>query len=106
MNNLNSFITLREAGQKSGYHPDYLSSLIRDGKLQGQKLGKTWVTTEIEIKRLNTSQERQTIRLFIARHLLRIGRIAFVFLALSVELALLVAAYHIGYERSPPIYRR
>jgi hypothetical protein len=40
------FISLREASEITGYHPDYLSYLIRKGKLEGRKIGREWVTTK------------------------------------------------------------
>jgi hypothetical protein len=51
MQDLSKFITLREAARLTGYHQDYLSYCIRTGRLVGQKVGKTWVTTEEELKR-------------------------------------------------------
>jgi excisionase family DNA binding protein len=38
-------LTLKEASEMTGYHTDYLSQLIRSGKLRGEKIGRTWVTT-------------------------------------------------------------
>ena len=52
MDDPNALITLRQAARMSGYHPDYLSSLIRSGQMNGQKIGKTWVTTETDMRRL------------------------------------------------------
>jgi hypothetical protein len=42
MTEINAQITMRQAARLAGYHPDYLSSLIRSGQLQGQKFSKTW----------------------------------------------------------------
>jgi len=44
-------ITLREASKYSGYHPDYISSLIREGTLEGRKVGRSWVTTYSAIQK-------------------------------------------------------
>ena len=44
------FISLKEASSISGYHPDYLSALIRKGEIEGEKVGRNWVTTEEEIR--------------------------------------------------------
>ncbi len=39
-------VSLSEAAKITGYHPDYLSALIRKKELNGRKVGKTWFTTE------------------------------------------------------------
>ncbi len=39
-------ISLREAAELTGYHPDYLSQLIRKNKLAGEQVGRTWLTTK------------------------------------------------------------
>jgi excisionase family DNA binding protein len=36
------WITTREAVELSGYHPDHLRELIRDGKVQARKFGIVW----------------------------------------------------------------
>ena len=51
MDDSHALITLREAAKISRYHQDYLSHLIRVGRLHGQKIGKTWVTTQAEMHR-------------------------------------------------------
>jgi hypothetical protein len=42
------FITLKEAAELSGYSPDYLGQLIRNGKIEGQQvfLNTAWMTTK------------------------------------------------------------
>ncbi|MBU6447885.1 hypothetical protein KGQ24_03555, partial [Patescibacteria group bacterium] len=50
--NLNKSISLSEASELTGYHPDYLGYLARTGKLQAQKIGRSWVTTHDAIKGL------------------------------------------------------
>lgn len=50
MGNLKKIISLHQASQISGYHQDYLSSLIRKKEIKGEKLGSNWFTTEEEIK--------------------------------------------------------
>ena len=39
------FLSLKQASHISGYHPDYLSLLIRKGKLEGKMIGREWFTT-------------------------------------------------------------
>lgn len=43
-----STITLKEASELSGYTPDYIGQLIRQGKLPGKQVfsSVSWVTTE------------------------------------------------------------
>jgi hypothetical protein len=44
------YISLKRASEISGYHPDYLSSLIRKEKIKGRRIGRDWFTTEEAIK--------------------------------------------------------
>lgn len=46
LSGLKGYISLKQAAELSKYHPDYLSYLIRSGKLEGKKIGKSWLTTE------------------------------------------------------------
>lgn len=39
-------ISVKEASKMTPYSPDYLSLLIRKGRLEGHKIGKNWHTTE------------------------------------------------------------
>ncbi|MEI6281049.1 MAG: helix-turn-helix domain-containing protein [bacterium] len=50
MKNPNKVISLGEASKITGYHSDYLSSLIRKGEINGEKFGGSWYITEDEIK--------------------------------------------------------
>ncbi|MCD6500616.1 hypothetical protein J7K42_01195 [bacterium] len=43
-------ISLKEASEISGYHPDYLGYLIRKGKIEGKRAGRDWFTTEKAVK--------------------------------------------------------
>lgn len=43
-------IPLKVAAQMTGYHPDYISSLIRRGHIKGEKIGRNWVTTRREVE--------------------------------------------------------
>ena len=46
----NEAISLKEASKFSGYHSDYLSFLIRSGKLNGQKIGRAWFVNQGELE--------------------------------------------------------
>jgi excisionase family DNA binding protein len=50
MEKLADLITLREASKISGYNPDYLGFLIRDGKMRGKKVGRNWLTTREDVE--------------------------------------------------------
>ena len=49
MDQIDKFITLREASKISKYNPDYLGYLIRSGKMKGRKVGRNWVTTKDDV---------------------------------------------------------
>lgn len=42
---LDELISLSEAAEFSGLSPGYLRILVRNGKLEGKKVGRNWVTT-------------------------------------------------------------
>jgi len=50
------FITLKEAGQISGYHPDYIGALIRSNKVKGKKVGKNWFVSKKDVQEHFTTQ--------------------------------------------------
>ncbi|HEU0085344.1 MAG TPA: hypothetical protein VFQ59_00060 [Candidatus Paceibacterota bacterium] len=50
MKSLKKVISLREASKMSGYNQDYLGSLIRKGEIKATKIGRSYFTTEEEIK--------------------------------------------------------
>jgi len=58
-------ISLKKASQISGYHPDYLGALIRNGKLKGGKIGRDWFTTEEDLRKYLFNR-----RFFLAKDLL------------------------------------
>ena len=58
----NNFITLKEAGEISGYSPDYLGQLIRGGKLEGQQvfMNVAWMTTKEAVEEyINKSKNKK-----------------------------------------------
>lgn len=50
-------ISLREASKISGYHSDYLSFLIRNSKLKGQRIGRMWLINKNEFERFLKNKE-------------------------------------------------
>ena len=57
MENLKKVISLSQASKISGYHSDYLSALIRKGEIKGKKVGKSWFTTEEELRNYKFKQK-------------------------------------------------
>jgi len=47
---MSGLISLKEASRISGYHQDYLSSLIRGSKLHGERLGRNWCVRESDLR--------------------------------------------------------
>ena len=43
MGALSDWLTVNEAADLSGYHPDYLRYLLRAGEIQAQKWGNSWM---------------------------------------------------------------
>ena len=41
--NSGEWITVSEAAELSGYHPETLRELIRDGKIKGRKISIVWL---------------------------------------------------------------
>jgi excisionase family DNA binding protein len=56
---VSEYLTLKEAAKLSGYHQDYLSQLIRSGKLAGRRIGKDWLTTKYAL--VKYLEQRQKI---------------------------------------------
>lgn len=50
--NQDKILSLAQASKQTGYHQDYLGYLCRTGKLQGQKIGRNWITTDKAVKTL------------------------------------------------------
>lgn len=68
---MDNFLTLRQASKITGYHPDYLSFLIRNNKLPAKRIGRTWCVTSdavggfIKEKNLSgesTSKEEKAVK--------------------------------------------
>jgi hypothetical protein len=57
----NKYISLKEAAKISGYAPDYIGYLIREGKIKGKavSLGRNWFTTSEAIAKYQTKKEKK-----------------------------------------------
>lgn len=60
MEKVKNLISAKEASDISGYNPDYISQLIRSGKLQGKRIGRNWFTTKESVLE-NLSRKRTTV---------------------------------------------
>ena len=51
-----NLITTKDAGELSGYTSDYLSRLIRSGKISGKKIGHSWLVDKESLTRFLDEQ--------------------------------------------------
>jgi hypothetical protein len=65
MTNSSKFICLKDAARISGYHQDYLGHLIRTGKLNGQKIGRSWMTTKSDLNDFLQDRAVSPVRGFV-----------------------------------------
>lgn len=93
MENLKKVISLHQASKISGYHSDYLSSLLRKGEIEGEKVGGTWFTTEEEIKNYIFKQKTRNKKWFI-KCFLYLKRINRGFVYASAALIIFVAGIY------------
>lgn len=81
INGLKGLITSKEASQISGYHPDYLSWLVRTQKLKGVKVGKNWFIDVKDLQKYCSGQVSMTLKDFLfsnpKRKILVIGAMIF-----------------------------
>ena len=52
-------ISLPEAAELYGFHPEYLNQLARKGRLQAKKVGKMWVTTPQDVEDYSASRQKR-----------------------------------------------
>jgi excisionase family DNA binding protein len=43
------WITTTEAAALTGYHPEYIRELIREGKIEAQKFGQVWQVSRASV---------------------------------------------------------
>jgi len=46
---LQDLITVRDAAQLVGYHPEHVRELLRAGIVKGQKFGETWQVDRVDL---------------------------------------------------------
>ncbi len=60
MESFKKVISLNQAAKLSGYSQDYLGFLIRQGDIKGVKMGRSWFTTEGEVKKYISKREARS----------------------------------------------
>lgn len=57
------WLTIQQAVTMSGYHPEHLRELLRDGKIKGQKFGIVWQVSRASlityVKAANKSEDKR-----------------------------------------------
>jgi hypothetical protein len=87
------YISLKEAGRISGYHPDYIGALIRSGKVKGKKIGKTWMVSESDVRTH-----------FSRKHYAPISKKFFTIKKLIFILVIIIGAVTIGFLSNPGLF--
>lgn len=54
-------ISLPEAAELYGFHPIYLATLARKGRLKAQKVGTSWVTTPKDVENYIASRQKRGV---------------------------------------------
>jgi hypothetical protein len=53
-----TWLTVNEAAEISGYHPEYVRQLIRDGKVIAKKFSIVWMVSKESLLEYVRSQEK------------------------------------------------
>jgi hypothetical protein len=54
-------ITLAEAAEIYGFHPNYLAELARKGRLKARKSGSVWLTTPADVEDFIVSRQKRGV---------------------------------------------
>jgi excisionase family DNA binding protein len=54
------WLTVNEAARLSGYHPEYIRQLIRDGKVNAKKFSIVWMVDKESLLQYVKAQEKPT----------------------------------------------
>jgi excisionase family DNA binding protein len=49
-------LTVQEAAEQLGYHPDHLRRLLRTGRVKGERIGQVWLIDHQEADRIKALQ--------------------------------------------------
>lgn len=58
MNGKGDWLTVREAAEMSGYHPEHITRLIRQGKLTAKKFSIVWQVNRESLLEYIASQKK------------------------------------------------
>ena len=100
---LNTYITLKEAADISGYHSDYIGALVRSGKVAGIKKGKNWYVSKKDFDAYLMTKNYVPAKkaIFLNR---TFGFLVFIFLAIIVGgfIFLETSLASLGAPKKPP----
>ncbi len=57
------YISTRRAGKENKYHSDYIGQLIRGGKVDGQKVGRSWYVEEESLKKYLNAESGAPVKI-------------------------------------------
>ena len=59
MNN-GQWLTVKEAADMSGYHPEHIRRLVREGKIEARKIVTVWLVNRSSLQNYLDEQKRDT----------------------------------------------
>lgn len=57
---LMDWITVQEASQLSGYHPERIRELVRDGKVSARKFGFVWMVSKSSLNKYTEAAKKSS----------------------------------------------
>ena len=88
---MKKLISLKEAAKISGYHPDYLGYLIRIGKIEGEKVGRDWLTSEEALKNHLATKKFVSIKdFFLYKKWLKLSYLAIATILISIGIFIIL----------------
>lgn len=71
---MKKLIPLKEAAKISNYHPDYLGYLIRNNKVEGEKVGRDWLINEELLRNYLDSKKFNSLKdIILSKRGIKIG---------------------------------
>jgi excisionase family DNA binding protein len=85
------YISLKEASRIFGYHPDYLSALIREGKINGQRAGRDWFISRKGLENYLASKKYSSLKDFLSLKVRKKATFGLVFVGLVIFFTVIFA---------------